>query len=362
MDLLLPLPVRVSKISLVPLSNTAASPSIFSGAMRTLSRSGDRFGFDITVSQASDKEAFPMRSALRNVRSGLRGQTNRIWFADPSYKLRGAFPTGEILPNGYFSFGSSNWGTSAAALSVADGYARVQNAGSASGYAVNATAATLAAGASYVARAFLYPGNQASWKVNGGTTSGASDVFASGALTTGGLFIQAFTASGSGGAGVTMDDLSVTMDSTSVTLDSGGGGASSFFLSLLCGTTTAADFVHYMLASVSRCALVNGGAQTGANLNIQALPATTAGLLLPGDRVQIGTQINTVVAPLNSDGSGLGYLQCALPWRVSPANGAAVIIDKPMARCYLTSITAGWDESPGGFADFNLQIQESLDL
>lgn len=332
-DLILPLPVRISKVTPAANSNTAASPSIFSGAARTLARSGDAWGWDITVSAAMDRENFPMRAALRRLTWALRGQANRLWFADPSYSLRGSFPTGELVPNGRFEYGSNNWSTSGSSLAVADGFARVQNSGAVAGYAVSSSAIATVSGASYVVRAVTFPGNQAAWAVNVGATSGASAILASGALTSQGLFWGAFTASGA-----------------------------SAFLSLLCNTTTAADFVHYMYASVSRCALVNGASQTGANLNIQGLPASSAGLLLPGDRIQIGTQLNSVEAPLNSNGSGLGYLQCAAPWRVSPANGAPVIIHTPMARCLRTSNIGSWDESPGKMADFEFQIQESNDL
>lgn len=332
MDLLFPVPVRVSTITPAPLSNTASGRSIFSGALRTLGRAGDRFGFDITVSAANDREVFPMRAALRNIRSGLRGQANRLWFADPSYKLSGSFPTGELVVNGTFVQGAAGWSTSAASLAVAGGYARVQNSGAAPGLAGNAAAISIVNGASYVARAFSYPGNQPDWNFIGGTAAFGSTYFTAGLQTTTGLLAMPFTA-----------------------------GGTTLFIAVSCSTSVAADFIHFLWLSVSRCALVNGASQTGTVLRIQALPASVNGLLLPGDRVQIGTQLNTVAAPLNSDGSGLGYLQCHLPWRVSPANGAAVIIDKPMARCALTNITDGWDESPGGFADFEFQIEESLD-
>lgn len=329
MDLMLPLPVRVSKITPAPLSNTASARSIFSGALRSLARSGDHFAWDITISQASDKESFPMRAALRNIRAGLRGQANRIWFADPSYKLRGSFPAGELLVNGSFDRGTVGWSASNAALSVADGYARVQNTAA---FGCIYQSAAIVNGAAYVVRALVYPGSQPLGVVDAGSTAGSSSYFSSGSISGSLLYAQVFTA-----------------------------GGTSFFTSLFCDTANTGDFIHFLFASASRCALVNGGSQTGANLNITNMPVSTNGLLLPGDRVQIGTQLNTVVAPLNSDSSGNGYLQCAVPWRVSPPAAAGVIIDKPMTRCVLTNISDGWDESPGGFADFELQIEESLD-
>lgn len=335
MDLLFPMSVRATKITPGIASNTAAGASVFSGALRTLARSGDRFTFDVTISGANDKQSFPARAALRRLLSALRGQANRIWFADPSYRPRGSFPTGELIPNGNFVYGATGWATAGAGsvLAAADGYGRVQLSAAAAGYAYNAANVPIISGAAYVARALSYPGNVSSWFVWGGANTGAAtSYFVTGTLTAQSLVIEQFTASGT-----------------------------TFVLSLGNGSANIGDFVHYLYASLSRCALVNGGAQTGQNLNIQALPVSTSGLLLPGDRVQIGTQLNTVDAPLNSNGSGLGLLQCTLPWRVSPANGAAVIIHKPMARCVLTSNAGTWDENPGSLADFEFQIQESLD-
>lgn len=334
MDLLLPLPVRVTKITTTPISNTALSRSIFTGVSGSLARGGDRFGFDVTVTGASDRESFPMRAALRNIRAGLRGQANRIWLSDPSYKLRGSFPTGELMTNGNFARGATGWATTNSALSVADGYARVQNTAATTGNITNSTAMPIISGSAYVARALPYPGLQTTplgWAFNGGATLGAGGYF-SVIVTAQALFIASFTAAGA-----------------------------TFFFSLQNQSTTNGDFVHFLYASASRCALVDGASQVGANLFISSLPANSAGLLLPGDRVQIGTQLNSVVAPLSSDGAGVGYLQCALPWRTSPANNAPVIIDNPMARCILSDSSTGWDDSPGGFADFQFKLEESLD-
>lgn len=333
MDLLFPLPARISTCTTSIISNTALSRSIFSGASRSLARAGDRFGFDIKIAAASDTAAVPLRAMLRNLSAGVRGQANRLWLADPSYSPRGSFPTGELLGNGNFAQGTAGWTPNVLAFSVADGYARLQNSTASVGFIFNQNAVSLVSGAAYVARALVYPGNQATWIINGGTTGGSTTYFALDPITVQGLYAQSFVAS-----------------------------AANFFLTLATGTNAIGDFVHYLYASLSQCAIVNGASQTGPNLNIEGLPNGLGALLLPGDRVQIGTQLNTIVAPVYSNGSGLGYMQCALPWRASPANGAAVIIFNPMARCILTSNTSSWDESPGKMADFEFTLEESLDL
>jgi hypothetical protein len=124
--------------------------------------------------------------------------------------------------------------------------------------------------------------------------------------------------------------------------------------------TVKQSSVHSRL-SQSTTAPVTSAPQTGAGLYLKGLPPGVNGLLLPGDRVQIGNQLCEVVSPLNSDAAGLGYLQLAWPLRTPPADNAPVIINKPMARCILTSNEGGWSDTPGGFSEFDFQLEEALD-
>ena len=101
--------------------------------------------------------------------------------------------------------------------------------------------------------------------------------------------------------------------------------------------------------------------QVGNALHLKGLPASTADLLLPGDRVQIGTQLNIVTAPLDSDASGLGYLEFAFRLRASPADNAPVIIHQPFGRFIQTGNETGWDQQPGGVSNYEMQIEEALD-
>lgn len=103
-------------------------------------------------------------------------------------------------------------------------------------------------------------------------------------------------------------------------------------------------------------------AQTGSGLHIKGLPASTANLLIRGDRVQLGNQLCKVVAPLNSDASQLGYLQLAYGPRTGPADNAPVIINNPMGRFILTGNESGWSDAPGLFSDFDFELEESLDV
>lgn len=108
-------------------------------------------------------------------------------------------------------------------------------------------------------------------------------------------------------------------------------------------------------------AAVAATAQTGSALYVKGLPASTSGLLLPGDLVQVGTQLQQVSASLDSDAAGLGYLQMHRPLRASPADNDPVIVNKPMGLFTLSENENGWSDSPGQFSDFDFVIEESLD-
>lgn len=109
-------------------------------------------------------------------------------------------------------------------------------------------------------------------------------------------------------------------------------------------------------------AVTSGASQTGAALRIKGLPVSTSGLLLVGDLVEIVTQnsseLKRVSAPLDSDGVGLGYLQFEPPLRVSPSDGAAIIIQRPTSRMMLDSNTVKWTEHSGGFCDLEFTAVE----
>jgi hypothetical protein len=107
-----------------------------------------------------------------------------------------------------------------------------------------------------------------------------------------------------------------------------------------------------------------GTSQTGGALYLKGLPASTSGLLLMGDLIEIttsvGSELKRVTASLNSDAAGLGYLQFEPPIRNSPADNAAVIVCRPMMRALLDSNSVGWTEHSGGFADLAFSCVEDV--
>lgn len=103
-----------------------------------------------------------------------------------------------------------------------------------------------------------------------------------------------------------------------------------------------------------------GAAQTGQILNVKGLPASTNGLRLAGDPVQVGGQINFLKAPLDSDSTGRGVMHCLLPWRPSIADNDPVFFNTPMAKMMIAEDSVGWDTGPGQFSSFSLDLIEDV--
>jgi hypothetical protein len=106
-----------------------------------------------------------------------------------------------------------------------------------------------------------------------------------------------------------------------------------------------------------------GTSQTGSAVHLRGLPASTNGLLLPDDRVEIitdlGSEMKIVTASLNSDAAGRGYLQFEPPLRGTPAEGAAVIVNQPMTRAMFAGDMVGWDDSPGIITAASAEFEEA---
>lgn len=137
-----------------------------------------------------------------------------------------------------------------------------------------------------------------------------------------------------------------------------GDGASNFYA---WRGTLSQSSVPVRLAQTTGSALASGTAQSSKDIFLKGLPASTSGLLLPGDWVQLGTDLNMVVSSLSSDAMGLGYLRLYRPLRAAAADNDPVIINMPMGRFVATQASGGWDDSPGVFGNFEREFEESLD-
>jgi hypothetical protein len=103
-----------------------------------------------------------------------------------------------------------------------------------------------------------------------------------------------------------------------------------------------------------------GVAQTGNTLYLKGLPASTNGLLLPGDWLEVNKELKRVTSALNSNSSGLGYLQFSPPLRNSPADNDPVIVNMPMGRFIFSAAENGWSAVPPYFANSTLDLVEAL--
>lgn len=122
----------------------------------------------------------------------------------------------------------------------------------------------------------------------------------------------------------------------------------------------ARSAVPMRVGQTTTAALPTGTSQAlSGGLYIKGLPASTNGLLLPGDQVQIGNQLLIVTASLDSDALGLGFLQTAPSLRSAPADNAPVVINQPMGRFFLESDANGWSNKPGIFSDTEIVLAEA---
>lgn len=106
-------------------------------------------------------------------------------------------------------------------------------------------------------------------------------------------------------------------------------------------------------------------ATTGTNqalagvLHTKGWPASTNGLLLPGDQYQLGNQIHIVTSPVNSDAAGLAVIEGYPARRSAAADNAPIIINQPMGKFFLESDANGWSNAPGLFSDAEIVLAEA---
>lgn len=79
-------------------------------------------------------------------------------------------------------------------------------------------------------------------------------------------------------------------------------------------------------------------AQSGGALYLKGLPASTSGLLLPGDWFEFGGELKQCAVSLNSDASTMGYLQFEPTLVRAPANNDPVVTTDPMGKFLVSNI------------------------
>lgn len=247
--------------------------------------------------------------------------------------LRGSFDNSELLTNGDFTNGTTGWGTSGTAISAGSRLLRVEYNVPSGGGADARQDAPLEAGQAVVFVAAALPGNVA-------------------------------------GVQLRLDD-----PATSTVATTSATGPSLVVLSHLAQQTgnyrfrlrhrsnvVQGDYVYWAFASASRCLLVNGAAQSGSSLNVDAGDASTNGLLKVGDMFTVMIDgvpsLHRLTRDLDTDSSGEGtlYFEPALPG--SPADDAPIILRNPFCRMYIPAHNASSAYKPPMHGSFALEAVE----
>jgi len=332
-DYVLPPDLVASEIEWTLFDNSAVFASPLSGAIRTVSRPGTRWGARLRFRAVSDQD----RRRLMSLIAALRGRANRLRLTDPAYTLAGSFSCPELLSNNAAVVNTTGWSSSNAELVLsADSHLglRLTRSGVVADRYAYQSAVTTVASAPYAVRMLLGAGRgnvRASIEV--GTSQGATDLVNGATRTAAGYYSDSFTASGT---------------SSHVSFHDYISGRS------------AGNFQFLSWVSAARCALVNGGSQTGGNLIVDGLPTSTNGLARAGDWFEVNGELKRLTADLNSDSSGNGYLIFEPTLRTSPADNAPVIFRSPMGRFLLAEESTSWGTRPGILSDIELSLVEDI--
>jgi hypothetical protein len=307
--------------------------SPLNGAIRTVSRPGTRIGCSMMIPNLNASK----RHRLMALLAALKGRGNRIWLQDFGTVQRGSFPAVELLSNTTFP-NTTGWASSNAELVLTADSGRMRltrTAVAADRYA--SMLGTSVSGSAYLFRAGVIAGRGAmGYRLQLGTTATASDLVAGSNLTASGYQQVSAIATGTSTYAILQDKIS----------------------------GRSADFFQFLDSpSLARCALVNGASQTGSGLLIDQLPASTNGIAVAGDMVAVYTtqwEMKRLIADLNSNSSGAGYLMFEPGLRASPADNAPIAFVTPMARFMLASDETSWSTKAGLFSDFQLDFVEDI--
>ena len=86
--------------------------------------------------------------------------------------------------------------------------------------------------------------------------------------------------------------------------------------------------------------------------------ASQARILLPGDNLQIGYRLHTVTSAVSSDADGNAAISIWPSLREVPADGEAIILDKPMGLFRLAKNDRKWTTSLGRVTSLSFDLIE----
>lgn len=103
-----------------------------------------------------------------------------------------------------------------------------------------------------------------------------------------------------------------------------------------------------------------GTAQTGSQIWVKGLDASTNQQLLAGDQVEINGQLCILQSDLDGDESGCGLMEVRPRIRTAPSDEDPVILYHPHGKFLLANPQQSWSNRPGVFSDFTLQFIEDI--
>jgi hypothetical protein len=333
MELCWPADIIPGAVSWRIIDNAAVFNSPLAPADRVYGRPGTRLG--CTMQFINPTRA--TRHRIMGFLAAVNGRYSSVWLSDFGTAIRGTFPAVELLSNTTFDV-TTGWTSSNAELVLSGEGGRMRQSRTA--VAANRQVSspnTTTSGLAYVWRANLLKGRGAmTYQLRIGTTATGAEIAGSSTFTAAGYQQISGVSSGTTTYAAIQDNIS--------------GRA-------------ADDFMLLEGASFARCALVSGAGQTGSSLWIDALPASTNGLLLAGDIVAVYTtrwEMKRLVFNLNANSSGQGQLIFEPALRTTPSDNAPIAIYMPTGKFMLATDTTGWDTTPGLFSDFSLEWVEDF--
>lgn len=160
-DFYLPQDLALARATINLDANTAAFASPTVGSTRTTEKLGDRLriSFDFTIAN-DNPNLNRQRGRMQAFLKRLRGQANRVYMSPPGAVLRGSFPAPELVPNNTFANGTTSWVATGGLVTISAQDRMLRNKRTAPGqnYGVNVPV-TLSVNVPYVARAMVVAGS-----------------------------------------------------------------------------------------------------------------------------------------------------------------------------------------------------------
>jgi hypothetical protein len=132
-------------------------------------------------------------------------------------------------------------------------------------------------------------------------------------------------------------------------------GSSSSVAASVWRATVAQSSVPCQLTQTTG-SVITASPLSAGGIDVKGLPASTNGLLLVDDLVEINGELKSVTASLDSDGNGLGFLSFAPAMSKMPNDNDPVVITQPFGK-FILADNASWTNDYGVYADVDIALE-----